>query len=164
MKRPKFEQRRMLLRGQEQVDRAIALLSKVPLDPEKPLEFLVREEVKARKLDQNALMWAGPLKDIEEQCWIDKRQYNATVWHEYFKKQFLPDAYDPELCKSEAYIKWDYDPSGEPVLVGSSTDLTIKGFAQYLEQIYAFGAHMRVEFHEVAPRDNYLTITTLVRI
>jgi hypothetical protein len=152
MKRPTFEQRRMLLRGQEQVDRAIALLSKVPLDTEKPLEFLVREEVKARKLDQNALMWVGPLKDISEQCWIEQRQHSDIVWHEYFKKQFLPESYDPELCKSETYLKWDYDPAGDPVLVGSSTDLTIKGFAQYLEQIYAFGAHMGVEFHEAPKR------------
>lgn len=152
MTRPKFEQRRMLLRGQEQVDRAIALLRTVPLDAGKPLEILVREEVKGRKLDQNALMWAGPLKDIAEQCWANQRQYSAEVWHEYFKAQFLPDAYDPELCKVESYRKWDYDPGGDPVLVGSSTDLTVKGFAQYLEQIQAFGGQMGVEFHEAPQR------------
>jgi len=152
MARQQFQQRRILLRGQEQIALAIGLLANVPLDPIKPIELIVREQVKARKLDQNALLWAGPLKDIAEQCWIEQRQHSAMVWHEYFKKQFLPDTYDPELCKSEAYIKWDYDPSGDPVLVGSSTDLTVKGFATYLEQIYAFGAHMGVEFHEAAPK------------
>lgn len=151
MIRPKFAQRRLLLRGAEQVDRAIALLRNVPLDPAKPLEVLVREEVKARKPDQNSLYWAGPLRDIAEQCWTDDRQFSAEVWHSYFKRQFLPEDYDPDLCKTEHYRKWDYGPDGEPELVGSTTDLTIKGFAQYLEQIHAFGANMGVEFHE-APR------------
>lgn len=152
MTRPKFEQRKLLLRGQEQVDRAIALLRTLPLDDKKPLEVLVREEVKARKASQNDLMWAGPLKDIAEQAWIEKRQHSAEVWHEFFKQQFLPDLYDPELCKDEKYRKWDEGPGGGRVLVGSSTDLTIRGFAQYLEQIHAFGASLGVEFHEAPPR------------
>lgn len=152
MTRQKFEPRKLLLRGQEQVDRAIALLRTVPLDDKKPLEVLVREEVKARKPDQNSLMWAGPLKDIAEQAWIDGKQHSAAVWHEYFKQQFLPDFYDSEFCKDEKYQKWAEGPGGDQVLVGSSTDLTIKGFAQYLEQIHAFGASLGVEFHEAPPR------------
>ncbi len=114
--------------------------------------MLVREEVKGRKLDQNALMWVGPLKDIAEQCWIDGRSYSADIWHEYFKEQFLPEEFDQELCKNEQYRKWDESPGGRRLLVGSSTDLTIKGFAQYLDQIHAFGGSMGVEFHEVPPR------------
>lgn len=148
MSRPKFEQRRILLRSQEQVDRAAALLPHLPLDPAKPLELLIREEVKGRKLDQNALMWSGPLKDIEEQCYIGGRAYSAVIWHEHFKAEFLPEEYDPDLCKTEHYRKWDYGPGGRRVLVGSSTDLTIKGFAQYLDQIHAFGGQHGVEFHE----------------
>ena len=93
-------------------------------------------------------MWAGPLKDIAEQVWVEKRQYSAEVWHDYFKAHFLPDAYDPELCKREDYRKWDRGPGGDPVMVASSKDLTIRGFAQYLDQIHAFGANMGVEFHE----------------
>lgn len=154
MTRQKFEKRRMLLRGPEQVERAIALLRAVPLDEAKPLELLVREEVKERKLDQNALMWVGPLKDIAEQAWVFGRQHTDLVWHHYFKEQFLPDEYDPDLCKDEQYQKWAAGPGGGRVLVGSSTDLTIKGFAQYLEQIHAFGASLGVEFHEPPPRGN----------
>lgn len=145
--RQPFAVRKLLLRGAEQVERAIALLRSVPIDPAKPLEVVVREEVKARKLDQNALMWAGPLKDIAEQAWVDQRQHSELIWHEHFKREFLPDEYDPELCKDESYRKWAEGIDGEPVLVGSTTDLTVKGFAQYLEQVYAFGANLGVEFH-----------------
>lgn len=149
--RAKFEQRRILLRGHEQVERAIALLSNVPLDPDKPLELIVREEVKPRKPDQNALMWAGPLKDISEQAWFDGRKFSPEIWHEYFKRQFLPDEFDPELCL-EGYIKWDCDPSGERVMVGSTKMLTVKGMAQHIEQIHAFGGSLGVEFHEAKDR------------
>lgn len=145
--RPKFEQRRILLRTAEQVERAIALLRHVPVDAARPLELLVREEVKARKPSQNDLMWAGPLKDIAEQAWVENRQYSDKVWHEFLKEQFLPDEFDPEQCK-EGYQKWGEKPNGDRILVGSTTELTIKGFANYLEQVYAFGANLGVEFHE----------------
>ncbi|RFP19135.1 recombination protein NinB [Duganella sp. BJB475] len=151
MTRQKFEQRKLLLRGQEQVDRAIALLRTVPLDDKKPLEVLVREEVKARKLDQQGLMWAGPLKDLSEQAWIEQRQYSPEVWHEFCKKEFLPEELDPELCL-EGYRKWDFDPAGDRVLVGSTTMLTVKGMAWHITQIHALGGSLGVEFHEAPPR------------
>ena len=150
--RPKFTQRKIRLVGPVQLATAMALLPNLPLDQANPLELVIREEVKARKPDQNALYWAGPLKDISDQCWIGGKQYTSEVWADYFKRLFLPDEYDAELCKDETYIKWSYGPDGEPVLVGSSTDLTIKGFAQYLEQIHAFGANLGVQFHEAPQR------------
>lgn len=152
MNRQKFEQRRIRLIGQEQVERAIAVLRNAPVDAKKPLEMLLREEVKARKPDQNALMWAGPLKDIAEQAWIEERQHSAAIWHEYFKRHLLPDQYDPELCRNENYVKWDFDPGGDRVLAASSTDLTVKGFAEYIEQIHAFGASLGVQY-SANPRD-----------
>jgi hypothetical protein len=150
-KRPPFEQRKLLLRGPEQVERAVALLRNVPLDADQPLELLIREEAKARKLSQNDLMWAGPLKDLAEQAWLDGRQYSAEIWHTFCKRNFLPEEFDPELCK-EGYRKWDVDPAGERVLVGSTTQLTVKGMSQHIEQIHALGGSLGVEFHQVPPR------------
>lgn len=145
--RPKFEPRKIRLIGAEQVERAIAVLRNVPLDADKPLELLVREEVKQRKPDANALMWAGPLRDLSQQAWLDGRQFSAEVWHEFCKKEFLPEEFDPELCL-EGYRKWDIDPAGDRVLVGSTTQLTVKGMSQHLEQMHALGGSLGVEFHE----------------
>jgi hypothetical protein len=145
--RPKFEQRKIRLIGAEQLERAIAVLRNVPLDADKPLEFLVREEVKQRKPDANALMWAGPLRDLSQQAWLDGRQFSAEVWHEFCKKEFLAEEFDPELCL-EGYRKWDIDPAGERVLVGSTTQLTVKGMSQYITQLHALGGGLGVEFHE----------------
>ncbi len=97
-------------------------------------------------------MWVGPLKDISEQCYVEGRSYSVLIWNEHFKGLYLPEEYDPELCKKETYKKWDYKPDGARILVGSSTELTIKGFAQYLTEIYAFGGNLGVEFHESPQR------------
>ena len=123
----------------------MTIIDHAQLDGVNPLQLTFGEEIKARKPDQNALMWAGPLKDIANQVYLGGRTYSSELWHEYFKKEFLPEEFDPELCK-EGYQKWDYDPSGERVCIGSTTDLTVKGFSQYLEQIYAFGAAQSVKF------------------
>lgn len=144
--RSKFETRKVRLVGELQLRTVLALLPNLPLDPAHPLEVLIREEVKGRKPDQNALMWAGPLKDISAQAWLDGRQFTDVVWHHHFKTLYLPEEFDAELCK-EGYRKWDYSPAGGKVLVGSTTELTVKGFALYMEQVYADGANMGVEFH-----------------
>lgn len=149
--RQPFALRRVMLREPEQVERAIAVLRNAPLDPIKPLEFIVREEVKARKPDQNALMFAGPIRDIAEQAWLDGKQFSAEVWHEYMKRQFLPDQFDTELCL-EGYVKWESDPAGDLVMVGSTKMLTVRGFSLHLEQVFAFGASLGVEFHEPPQR------------
>ena len=146
MTRDKYPTRKVLLRTQAQRDTAMRVLQNAPLDDAKPLEFVLREEVKARKLDQNALMWVGPLADIAEQAYVDGRKFSAEVWHEHFKREHLPEEFDPEQCK-EGYRKWDYLPSGDRVLVGSTTDLTVAGFARYLGKVEADGANLGVEYH-----------------
>lgn len=146
MRREKFPTRTIRLVSCVQLQTALALLPNLPLDAEHPLEVILREEVKARKPDQNALMWSGPLFDISEQGYVNGRTYTPEVWHEHFKAEFLPEEFDPELTK-EGYRKYDYTPSGARVLIGSTTELTIKGFAQYLERVIAFGAGIGVMFH-----------------
>lgn len=147
----KYPTRSILLREEAQRQLALAAISNAPIDAEHPVQVLIREEVKARKADQNALMWVGPLADITEQGYLNGRTFSADVWHEHFKREFLPEEFDAETCK-EGYRKWDYMPNGERVLVGSTTQLTVRGFAEYLTQVEAFGASLGVRFH-ANPRD-----------
>lgn len=134
-----------LLRGPTQLAAVQAQLGNLPLDEEYPIEVLIREQVKPRKLSQNALMWAGPLNDIAEQAWVNGKRFTAEAWHEFFKREYLPEEYDPELCK-DGYVKWQITPRGDRALVGSTTMLTVKGMAQYLTQVEAAGAELGVEF------------------
>lgn len=143
--RDKYPTRSILLVGDMQKETAKLLIDHAPTDRINPVEFVLREPVKARKQSQNDLMWAGPLADIAEQAYVGGRTYSAEVWHEYFKEQYLPEEYDPENCK-DGYVKWAIRPDGQRSLVGSTTQLTIKGFAQYLTQIEAHGASLGVMF------------------
>ncbi|CUJ70041.1 MULTISPECIES: recombination protein NinB [Achromobacter] len=137
--------RTFLLIGASQQAAAQTFLANLPLDADEPLEVVVRERVKPRKMSQNALMWVGPLADIAEQAWLLGQRFPAESWHEQFKRDFLPEEFDSELCL-EGYRKWEYTPRGDRVLVGSTTMLTVKGMAQYLTQVEAAGAELGVEF------------------
>lgn len=123
----------------------INMLRNLPIDELRPIEVVFREEQKKRRPDQNAALWAGPLRDISEQAWLDGKQFSADVWSTYFKVQLLPEEYDPELTM-ENYQKWSMDPAGDRVLTGSTTQLTVKGHAEYRMAIEAFGASLGVQF------------------
>lgn len=144
--RQKFTTRQFLLRDDRVRENLLNVVRNLPLDSAFPLEVVIREQIKGRKPDQNALYWSGPLADIAEQAWVEGKQHSAEVWHQYFRRELLPDDFDPEQCK-EGYQKWVIDPAGERIMVGSTTQLTVKGFSNYLEAVYAFGAALGVQFH-----------------
>ena len=133
--------------GKLQIDTAINAIQNAPIDSDKPLEIIIREEQKGRSLSANALMWAGPLNDIASQAWVHGRQYSALIWHEYFKEKFLPDFPDLTQVK-EGYRKYEETPDGRRVLIGSTQKLTKHGFSLYMEQIYAYGSELGVKFSE----------------
>ena len=133
--------------GKLQADTAISAIQNAPIDIERPLEVIIREEQKGRSLSANALMWAGPLNDIATQAWVHGRQYSTLIWHEYFKEKFLPDFPDPKQVK-EGYRKYEETPDGRRVLIGSTNKLTKYGFNLYIESIYAYGADLGVRFSE----------------
>lgn len=142
----KFTKRVLYLRNEQVRETLHNLVKNLPLDDAKPLQVTIEEFRKKRGLDANALYWAGPLRDISEQAWLNGRQFSAEIWAHYFKEQLLPEECDPELCLSD-YEKWSFDPAGERVLIGSTTQLTVKGFAQHIEAVMAFGASLGVIFH-----------------
>lgn len=145
MKREKFPARTYRLIGESQRRYAIEFLNWIPIDQYPNILITFSEEISSRKKDQNALYWSGPLKDIESQAYVNGRTYTSKIWHEHMKELFLPDQYSEEYTKKE-YRKYDFTPHGERILVGSTTQLTIKGFAMYLEQVIAFGVNLGVQF------------------
>lgn len=150
--RSKYQTRTILLTGQMQVETCLQAIKNAPIDPIKSIEVAIREQVKTRKLTQNNLLWAGALNDIANQAWVNGRQFSADVWHEFMKRQFLPEEHIEGITK-EGYRKWDYDPNGERILIGSTTQLTTGGFSDYLEQVYSYGANLGVLF--TASRGEY---------
>lgn len=144
--RAPFAARLFLLSSKEIVARVQALLDHVPVDPLRPLQIVIREHKEKRHDMQNRYYWQR-LNEISAQAWIDGRQFSAETLHEYFKRELLPNdgEADPQDVR-DGYVKWEFDPAGERVLVGSTTMLTVRGFAAYTEAVEAFGASLGVEF------------------
>jgi hypothetical protein len=80
-----------------------------------------------RSLDQNR-RYFGPavLGAIEEQAWIDGRQYSKEVWHEQFKRQFIGTI---DL------------PDGSTMAM-SSTDLSVEEFSRFMQEVEVYAASM----------------------
>lgn len=151
MARQQYQQQTRLLAGEPQREAIIRLIQNLPADAERPLEIVVRERQKTRSLPANARLWAGPLKDISEQAWIEGRQHSIQVWAEYFKENLLPEDGTPEADPTngyvkDGYVKWVYGIDGKRHLVGSTTQLTAKGFSEHVTMIEAFGANLGVHF------------------
>jgi len=147
--RPTYQTRTIRLVGIAQREMLTALAQHLPIDAANPIEVVIREAKKLRKADANALMWAGPLRDIAEQAWCDGRQYSAEVWHEHCKREYLPDDLHQDFDSAhvkDGYKKWASIPSGSLVLLGSTTQLTVRGMSEYLEQLYALGSSLGVQF------------------
>ena len=147
-----FTTRTIILIDEQRRKLAVAMVENAPLG----IEVVARVPVKARKPDQNALYWAGPIRDLAAQVWVNGRQYSAETIHEYLKRELLPENDDPDLPRLVnnllTYRKWDTDPAGERVLIGSTTQLSVYGFSQYMEMVYAWGADLGVSFH-ASPND-----------
>jgi len=143
----KFTQRIIRLIGNTQRDTAIAMLNNLPLG--QGIEVVVRETPSAKSLSQNNLLW-GILTEISEQVFVDGRQFNAECWHEFFKREYLPDGSESDIEQlvkdALRYRKWSTIPNGDRTLIGSTTDLTKRGFSNYIEQIYSFAAQKGVSF------------------
>lgn len=151
MARQQYQQQTRLLAGEPQRESIICLIQNLPADAERPLEIVVRERQRVRRPDQNALYRAGPLKDIAEQAWLDGKQFSTEAYHELFKREFLPEDGTPEADPANGMVKDDYRKwlptvDGGSHLAGSTTQLTVRGFSEFLDRVHAFGGNLGVEF------------------
>jgi hypothetical protein len=83
-----------------------------------PLVIEFKPESTKRNLQQNKLYWAI-LRQIEEQCWVEGKQYSSEVWHEASKRRFIG-------C---------VDLPGGGGMAMSSADLSTAEFAEYVTRV-----------------------------
>ena len=103
----------------------------------KPLRIIVTQDEKKRNAEQNKRYWGFVLKAITEQAWIEGRQFDKDVWHEYLARRF-------GVCDELVM------PDGEIVTHRkSTTQMTVGEFAQYMTEIEAYAAtELGVQFDE----------------
>lgn len=134
--------RTIILVGEQQAKAAISFISQnwaAMAAAEHPMAVRLYEHKDRRTLEQQSLMWIR-LGEIAGQAWVGGRQFSDDVWHIHFKREFLPDEEGPTKRCRKGYAKWALMPSGERELIGSTTQLTTFGMAEYMTQIMAYGA------------------------
>jgi hypothetical protein len=104
-------------------------------DKGEPLRVIVTAEESQRNAQQNRFYWGAVLRAISEQAWIDGRQYDKDVWHEYLSRKY-------GVCEEMTL------PDGEIITRRKSTTLmTVGEFTTYLNQVQAHaGGTLGVEF------------------
>ncbi len=128
---------------------ALTIVANLPIDG--TMQIVIGPKKKVRTPDQNSLMWVGPLADICDQAWVSGKQFSAEVWHEFFKRKFLPEGteedFDRRITKTWKG-KWTIDPDGDRVLIGSTTQLSTYGMSIYMTEVEAYAAtELGVRFH-----------------
>lgn len=141
-KRQKFQTREFLLRSDIQVATLLALIPHLPLDADHPLSVRIGEQIKVRGLDQNGYYFMR-IGEIAEQAWIDGKQFSKEAWHEYAKKNIMPE----EIITKDGEVrsKWEPTPDGDMSVI-STTRLEKGCFAEYTTAVEAFGAGLGVMF------------------
>ena len=140
--RDKYKARSILLIGAAQKALMHAAIDNAPIDPDRPLEGLIREKPKERGLDQNGLYWLR-LGEIAEQVWINNRQFNSDAWHEYARRHWMQETITTKT--GEIRSKWIEAPSGELTVI-STTQLERGCFAEYTTIVEAEGAKLGTQF------------------
>jgi hypothetical protein len=125
----------MIIITQQSQQNALTRIANLPTDGS--VEIVIQPKTEARSQSQNAKQWADVLAQISSQAWVQGKQFSPEVWHDYLKRMFLPESYDPELTR-DGYIKWADLPDGSLKCVGSTTKLTKKGFSQYMTQVEVY--------------------------
>jgi hypothetical protein len=98
---------------------------------DQPLQVTVSRYKPKRSLPQNRFLWSAVLEQIAAQAVVDGRRFHEKVWHEHYKREYLPER------TASGKDKWDWLPSGERVLAIGTKDLNVAEFSTYLEQVQA---------------------------
>lgn len=135
-----FNTRVFHLRNQTVIDNLCKTIINLPVDYDWPLMVTIEKHRKTRTKEQNALMWGHRLKMIADQVWVLGKQFDSDVWHEQFKRKFLPEfgCQDYDKLVTKGYRKWVELPDRTRDCIGSTTQLTTLGMTKYLEECDAF--------------------------
>lgn len=120
----------------------LSLIPNLPICTEKPIEVIIRDEVKKRGIDQNGLYWKR-VNEIAQQGWFEGRQFSKDVWHAYLGKYEMPEKV--ETKDGVECSKWVDLPDGTQTVISTAL-LSKRCFAEYTDIVEAFGAGLGVHF------------------
>lgn len=97
-------------------------------DNGKPLRVILTSSDRKRSSEQNALYWSYYLDQIADQAWVEGRQYNKDIWHEFFAQEFG--------------VKIEFSlPDGSIISRRkSTTEMKVGEFSEYLQKVETYAA------------------------
>lgn len=121
-------------------------LLSIPLDD--PIQVTIGNKTKARGLNANSYYWVR-VDEISEQAFFKGKQYSSDVWHEYLKRECMPNIV---ILKDGSEVsKYVETPDGSLQVVGTSL-LSVQTFSEYTQRCEQFGAELGVMFSDTGRR------------
>jgi hypothetical protein len=151
--RAQFDKRVIVLRGAEQRERAIALLQRVPLDPERPLRVVVDDPLPSKSRDQEE-KYHAMIGDIARQYKHCGKQWSADdmkrLLLDQFRRDTQKDSDIAHLWHSMGVVEMApaLDGSGVVVLGVQSRKFPLRLAIIFIEWLYAFGAELNIVWTE----------------
>ena len=101
----------------------------------KPIRIIVTQDERKRTSAMNRRYWGPVLKTISEQAWVEGKQFEPEVWHEYFSRL-------------HGYLDEMVLPDGEIITRRrSTTEMSVSEFSEYMARVEAHAAsELGVEF------------------
>lgn len=97
-------------------------------DDKTPLFLICTTAEEKRRAQQNKYYFGAVIRSIAEQAWINGKQFSAEAWHE-------------QMARTYGTFKDVTLPDGEVVVKRlSTTEMSVKDFAKYTEQVTVYGA------------------------
>ena len=122
-----MKERKFIIKSWPEVHDLLSNWFRIPI-PDNGLEIVIREITKKRTNPQNNYYW-DLLSQVSEQAEL---KHSPEVWHEYFKRTFLPD-----VC-AKGIVKWAEMPNQDRFLNMGTKDLSTVEFMDYVQEVEAF--------------------------
>lgn len=149
--RADFEKRVIVLRGEEQRLRVIALLEQLPVDPDRPLRLVVDDPMPAKSREQEQ-KYHAMIGDIARQFQHCGKYWSADdmkrLLIDQFKRDTSKDADIAPLWASMGIVEMApaLDGSGVVMLGVQSRKFPLRLAIIFIEWLYAFGAELDIEW------------------
>ena len=118
--------KQFFLREQRNFDCTLAFITanwKAMSNSGSPMSIQITDDKAKRSTIANRY-YLAVLGQIAEDAWIEGRQFNSDLWHEYFKRKFIGSI----------------DLPGCGTMAESTAKLNVSEFAQYVQKIEVFAA------------------------
>lgn len=103
--------------------------AKAAIDANEPLRLILTTAEQKRRAEQNAFYWSAVIAAIADQAWVNRRKFDKDVWHEHVAGMFCPKVECTNPITGEVFSRRK-----------STTEMGVKEFARYVEQVQAYAA------------------------